>query len=69
MLFRTARELEPNPKGITHSKKCRECGKVILYKAGKEWNEQQKSFRIGVSFSKDNGKYTVTDTNLTVFYK
>lgn len=41
MLFRIARELEPNPKGVLHSKTCRDCGKEFIYKAGKVWSEEQ----------------------------
>lgn len=69
MVFKTSTELEPSPNGVTHSKKCRECGKVFLYKAGKVWNEQQKSFALGLDFVKGYTHEDPADSNPTILYK
>ena len=64
MLFKSPTELEQNLKGITHSKTCRHCKKVFLYKAGKEWDEQRKLFQISWGLKPDRA-----DPNPVIYYK
>ena len=69
MLFRMPSELEPNPKGFTHSKVCSICKKEFVYKAGKEWNKQTPYLQAVITFTKEHGKMTISQTNRTIYYK
>ena len=68
MVFSLPTGLDHNPKGIRHSKKCRECKKTFIYKTGIEWDKQQITFQLGIKFKKEKGKMFFPDTTPTILY-